>query len=321
MKSSCVKVPKSNGETLRKKLIEIGAMDKSLKIKSDDRFLYIPIVDRSLAPAGAKLAIEQFDAIKKPKTIEEILGFEPSYEIIGDIAILLEGNVEVGKTLLQVHKNVKTVLVALSPVEGEFRVRRYRVLAGENRTETVYREHGCLYALDLQRVYFSPRLATERARVATLVGPKETVIDMFAGVGPFSILIAKHAKNVVSIDKNPDAILFLRKNIALNSIENIQIIRGDVHELSPHLKGQGDRIIMNLPHNAHEYLDDTMIITKPGAVVHYYDIQPENSFEDALEKVREAAASHGRKIKVMGIKKVRSYAPNSYNICVDFQVM
>ncbi|MFC1786949.1 class I SAM-dependent methyltransferase family protein [Halobacteriota archaeon] len=321
MKSSCVKALKSNGETLRKKLIEIGAMDRSLKIKSDDQFLYIPIVDRSLAPAGAKLAIEEFDAVKKPKTIEEILGFAPSYEVIGDIAVLLEESIEVGKAILKVHKNVKTVLVALSPVEGEFRVRRYRVIAGENRTETVYREYGFRYALDLQRVYFSPRLATERARVAALVGPNETVIDMFAGVGPFSILIAKRVKHVVSIDKNPEAIMFLRKNVALNSIANIQIIRDDVHEVSSNLKGQGDRIIMNLPHNAQEYLNDAMVMAKTGSKVHYYDIQPENSFEDAIETIREAAASHGRKIKVIGIKKVRSYAPNSYNICVDFQVM
>ena len=321
MRSSCIKVPRSNGETLRKKLIELGAMDKSLKIKSDDRFLYIPILDRKHAPAGVEVTIEQFEDIKKPKTIEEILGFAPSYEIVGDIAILLEGSIEVGKAILQVHKNVKTVLVALSPVKGEFRVRRYRVIAGENRTETVYKEHGCLYALDLQRVYFSPRLSTERARVAALVKPNETVIDMFAGVGPFSILIAKRAKHVISIDKNPEAILFLRKNMALNSIMNIRVIGDDVHELSPHLKCQGDRVIMNLPHNAHEYLDDTMIIAKPGAVVHYYDIQPENSFEDAIETVREAAVRHGCKTKVLGIRKVRSYAPNRYNICIDFQVM
>lgn len=140
MKSSCVKAPKSDGETVRKKLIEIGAMDTSLKIKSDDRFLYIPIVDESLALAGAEIIIEQFDTIKKSKTIEEILGFAPSYEIIGDIAILLEGSIEVGKAILKVHRNVKTVLVPISPVEGEFRVRRYKVLTGENRTETVYRE-------------------------------------------------------------------------------------------------------------------------------------------------------------------------------------
>ncbi|MDD2777931.1 MAG: class I SAM-dependent methyltransferase family protein [Methanocellales archaeon] len=321
MRSSCVKVPKSNGETFRKKLIEIGAMDTSLKIKSDDLFLYIPIFDGSLAPAVADVTIEQFDAVKKPKSIEEIIGFSPSYEIIGDIAILPEGSIDVGTALLKVHKNVKTVLVALSPVEGEFRVRRYRILAGENRTETVYREYGCMYTLDLQRMYFSPRLATERARVAALVKPKETVIDMFAGVGPFSILIAKRAEHVVSIDKNPDAILFLRKNVALNSISNIQVIRDDVHEVSSHLKSQGDRIIMNLPHNAREYLDDAMVMAKTMATVHYYDIQPENSFEEALETIREAATRNGRDINVLGIKKVRSYAPKSYNICVDFQVM
>jgi len=321
VRSSCVKVPKSNGETFRKKLIEIGAMDTSLKIKSDDRFLYIPIFDGSLAPAGTDVTIEQFDAVQKPKSIGEILGFSPSYEIIGDIAVLPEGSIDVGAALLKVHKNVKTVLAALSPVEGEFRVRRYRILAGENRTETVYREYGCMYALDLQRVYFSPRLATERARVAALVRPKETVIDMFAGVGPFSILIAKRAKHVVSIDKNPDAILFLRKNAALNSLANIQVIRDDVHEVSSHLKSQGDRLIMNLPHNAQEYLDDAMVMAKPTATVHYYDIRPEDSFEEALKTIREVATRNGREINVLGIKKVRPYAPKSYNICVDFQVM
>ena len=321
VRSSCVKVLKSNGETLRKKLIELGAMDKSLRIKSDDRFLYIPILDKKLVPAGTEVTIEKFEKFEKPKTLEEILGFAPSYEIAGDIAILTEGSMEVGKAILKVHKNVKTVLVALSPVKGEFRVRRYRGIAGERRTETVHKEYGCLYALDLQRVYFSPRLSTERARVAAQVKPNETVIDMFAGVGPFSVLIAKRVKRVIAIDKNPDAILFLRKNIALNSITNIQIIEGDVHEVSPNLKGQGDRIIMNLPHSAEEYLDDAMVIAKPGAIFHYYDIQPEDSFEEAIGAVRKAAAFQGRKIKVIGMRKVRSYAPHRYNICIDFQVM
>ena len=326
VRSPCVKVIKSSGESVRKVLIELGAVDRSLKIKSDGRFLYIPVQNQERIPPNLEITNKEFKKMKKPKTLEDILGFMPSFDVIGDIAILdtetsRNNAEEIARAILAVHKNVRTVLSAITPVTGEFRTREFRVITGEPRTDTIYKEHGCRYLVDLQHIYFNPRLSTERARIAGRVRRDETVIDMFAGVGPFSILIAKRAKQVIAIDINPDAIKFLRENVHLNSVTNIEIIQGDVREVAVGLKGRADRIIMNLPHSAHEYLNEALIMLKRGGTIHYYDIGHEDDlFDGAVETIRNATALHHMEIEILGRKKVKSYAPHQYHICIDVQV-
>jgi len=320
VKSLCVKVPKAKGESTRKRLVELGILNKSLKIRSDDRFLYIPVFNRKNIPPGMEIVTMEFEKAKKRETVEDILGFAPSYDLIGDIAILTEEDANVAKAVLAVHKKVRTVLCPTSTTTGEFRVRDFKVIAGEPKTETIYKEHGCRYVVDIQRAYFNPHLSTERARVAAQVRPDETVVDMFAGVGPFSILIAKRAKHVIAIDKNPDAIQFLRKNVELNSVTNIEIFQGDVREVASDLKGRADRVIMNLPHKASEFLDEAIIMLKPKGIIHYYDIRHEDDIEGAIRVVREIAMHRGVDINILDTRKVHSYAPHKYIICVDCQV-
>ncbi|MDI6888795.1 MAG: class I SAM-dependent methyltransferase family protein [Methanocellales archaeon] len=320
MKSLCVKVPRAKGESTRKRLAELGILDKSLKIQSDDQFLYLPVLNEKNIPPGMEIVTKGFEKAKKHETIGDILGFVPSYELIGDIATLAEEDVNVAKAILATHKNVRTVLCPTSLTTGEFRVRDFKIIAGEPRTETVYKEHGCRYAIDLQRAYFNPHLSTERARISAQVEPDEMVIDMFAGVGPFSILIAKRAKRVIAIDKNPDAILFLRKNVELNSITNIEIIQGDVREVAPRLRGRADRVIMNLPHTASEFLNEAIEMLKSKGVIHYYDIRHEDDLEGAIHTIQGVAAHSGVGIKILNTRKVHSYAPHKYIVCVDCQV-
>ncbi|ATZ61411.2 MAG: class I SAM-dependent methyltransferase family protein [Methanosarcinales archaeon Met12] len=325
MISPCVKVIKSSGESVRKMLIELGAVDRTLKIKADERFLYIPVQNQELVPSTMEITTGDFKKMKKPRTLEEILGFAPAFDVIGDIAILdteaSRNAEEIARAILAVHKNVRTVLSAVTPVTGEFRVRKFRVIAGESRTNTTYKEHGCRYLVDLQRAYFNPRLSTERARIAEQIRHDETAIDMFAGVGSFSILIAKRAKQVIAIDINPDAIKFLRENVHLNSVTNVEAIQGDVRDVAACLKGRADRIIMNLPHSAHEYLNEALIMLKHGGTIHYYDIGHEDElFDGAIEAIRNAAALHRRNIEILNRKKVKSYAPRQYYICVDVRV-
>jgi len=320
VKSLCVKVSRAKGELTRKRLAELGILNKSLKIQSDDKFLYVPVLKKKNIPPGMEIMAMEFEKAKKRETVEDLLGFAPSYDIIGDIAILAEEDVNVAKAVLAVHKNVRTVLCPTSPTTGEFRVRDFKVVAGEPKTETVYKEHGCRYVVDIQRAYFNPHLSTERARVAAQVKPDETVIDMFAGVGPFSILIAKRAKHVIAIDKNPDAILFLRKNVELNFVTNIEIIQGDVREVASDLKGRADRVIMNLPHKASGFLNEAIAMLKPKGIIHYYDIRHEDDLEGTIRVVRETATHRGVDINIIGTRKVHSYAPHKYIICVDCQV-
>jgi tRNA (guanine37-N1)-methyltransferase len=229
----CVQVPKQSGESVRSLLVGMGAFESDAAVQRDDDYLYFPvkyeIEIRDQFP-DVRLLQRDFECVEK-QTFEDILGFTPSYDMIGDIAIIDADDPDaerIADAILLMHRNIKTVLGALSPVQGEFRVRDLRVVAGEPKTETVHKEYGCRYEIDLARVYFTQRLATERKRIADQVGGGDVVVDMFAGAGPFSILAAKSARAVVAIDKNPVATLYLERNARLNRISNMRIICSDV---------------------------------------------------------------------------------------------
>jgi tRNA (guanine37-N1)-methyltransferase len=149
-----------------------------------------------------------------------------SYDIVGDIAIIrlaknsMKHSQVVAEALMSVHRNVKTVLAQTGAVHGDFRLRKLEHIAGVDKTVTIHRESGCLLAVDVEKCYFSPRLLFERARIAKLVKNGEIVLNMFAGVGSFSIIIAKHsdAQRIYSIDVNPVAIHYMQENIRLNRV-------------------------------------------------------------------------------------------------------
>lgn len=336
MKRQCIKVPKKKGETVRRILLELEILDNFVKIGSDEAFLYLPL---SREPASDELEnfpeeiefIEfDFKLQEKKPVPENLLGFSPAYEVIGDIALLEDSELDkqkasrIAHAILQTQPNIKTVLKPLTPVIGEFRIREFEVIAGEMRTETIHREYGCRYKVDLERAYFTPRLSTERSRILSWIKEGDTVVDMFAGVGPYSILIAKSKKpsKVLAVDKNPDAVRYLRENIILNSAKNIEAVEGDAREEAKKFAGSADHVIMNLPHSAFEFLDSAVLLTKPGGIIHYYGITPEDDlFESSIELIRNAAEKTGRKIEVLDKRVVRSYAPHQYNICIEARIV
>jgi tRNA (guanine37-N1)-methyltransferase len=320
-------VPKIEGEATRRLLAESEIIDYRLKIRSDGQFVYIPVIpdisEDILLKISPSLQLTEcdFEENERSRTIEDILGFSPSFEVIGDIAVVAdEYDVKVGEAIMAVHKSVKTVLVPTTPVTGEFRVRHYRVLCGEERTTTAYREHGFVYEMDLNKVYFSPRLSTERKRVTDLVTDMELVLDMFAGVGPFAIPASKRAMYTIAVDKNPDAVEYMKKNILLNKATRIEAINADARDLRT--PQPPDRIIMNLPHSAHEFLDVAFRLISIGGIIHYYDIRPESEIFDAVVKmVRSKASESGCLVEIMNKRIVRSYSPHEYNIVLDIRVV
>lgn len=326
MRSKCVKAPKGEGENVRRMLAASEFIDQRLKIRSDEGYVYIPVISNisaeMLTRIDPSLRLEEYDfeESERFKKIEDIIGFTPSFEIIGDIAVVAEDyGVEVGRAIMEAHKNVKVVLVPTTPVTGEFRVRHYRVLCGESRTTTTYREHGFVYEMDLNKVYFSPRLATERKRVIDQVSGMELVLDMFAGVGPFAIPISKKALYTIAVDKNPDAFEYLKRNIALNKATRIEAVNADAREFRP--PQSPDRIIMNLPHSAREFLDVAFGLINIGGTIHYYDIRPEGEIFDAVVgMVRSKARESGCLIEITNKRIVRSYSPHEYNIVLDIRV-
>jgi tRNA (guanine37-N1)-methyltransferase len=207
----------------------------------------------------------------------------------------------------------------ISDVEGEFRTRRFKVVAGEVRTTTTHKEHDLRYRVDLGGAYFTPRLGTERLRIAGLVNPSEAVFDMFAGVGPFALLLAKRGSRVVAIDKNPVAVRYLRENALLNKVENIEILEGDAADLALSYKDWADHVIMNLPHSASQFIIPAMTAAKSGGCIHYYAISPEDDLYRDLALIEKAATQMGASVEVLYRGVVRSYSPRKYNVVIDFR--
>lgn len=330
LKHPCILIPKTKGEPARKVLMELDVFSKDLKIFSENDGIYLPLIRKlsqnelDLLPLDAKQEEKEFESHEKFLTLEGILGFTPSYEVVGDIALIEadEPHAEqIAAALLQFHKNVKTVLGAISAVEGEFRTRRFKVLAGEPRTDTVHKDHGLKYSVDLSRAYFTPRLSTERQRIVSQIKEDDVVVDMFAGVGPYSIPIAKKCKHVIAMDKNPDAIYFLNENVKLNSVINIEVIEGDANEIVKNYKGMGNHVLMNLPHSADAFLDAAVYATAPAGIIHYYGMTHEDDLYDgSIELIRTAARKADRNIEVLECRSVRSYAPHQYNVCIEVRI-
>ena len=258
-----------------------------------------------------------------------------SFDIIGDIAVIrlpkeaIRYKKLVAEAIMHIHKNVKSVWAQTSPVSGDFRLRTLEWIAGENRSETVYKEYGCVFKVDLKKCYFSPRLSYERMRIARLVQPKEIVVNMFAGVGCYSIIIAKHseAEKIFSIDINPHAVKYMKENIRLNKVEEKIIpILGDAKEvIEKNLSKTADRVLMPLPEKAYEFLETAIQALKPkGGWIHYYSFEHarknENPIEKAKLKVMEKFEELGISHKVAFGRIVRGTGPNWYQIVLDLEV-
>ena len=266
---------------------------------------------------------------------EELGLLKSSLEIIGDIAVLKVPDVlaskqaQIAVALMEWNRRIKVVMKQTSPVVEEFRIRNLSWVAGEKRTETIHCEHGCRFRVDVAKVYFSPRLQFERRRIAGLVKPGEVVLNMFAGVGCFSILIAKRASpaKVYSVDINPAAVEYLRQNIQLNKVEGVVIpILGDAREaLSQGLTGIADRVLLPLPEKAYDYLGVAVSALKGGGgFIHYYDFVYAKEKEEAIgkvtEKVRERLTSLGRNFEVASARVVRTVGPNWYQVVLDLSI-
>ena len=322
MESQYIRASKNRGEHTRRELIELGVVDKNLKIRTEKDDLLIPVLKHI---EGYEIGIGDFEEVIIERSPAQILGFSPAYEQIGDIAIIDRHQPqaqEVAKVLLKQNR-IKTVLQAETSVTGEYRTRSVSILAGERRTETLYRENECRYLLDLSKVYFTPRLSTERMRIADKIKDGDKVVDMFAGVGPFSILIAKKfpSTHVIAIEKNPDAVRYLKENVKLNKVENVKIIDRDARDAVKEISG-ADHVIMNLPHSAIEFLDAAFGVLKNGGIIHFYAIAHENDlFDGILKRIEAVAGLSGLQIVPMEKRIVRPYAPYQFNICIDFQVL
>ena len=321
-------------ETIRRYLFDNNILRNDLKIKKDNNYVYFPIKSIPKTLKSYKLINNEFEKrTTKPTTYKEIVSIPEtlknqlptSYDVIGNIILvklpkdLLKYKKEIGKALLQSNKNIKTVCLS-EPVAGELRTRNIAIIAGEKNTKTIHKEYELSFEVDIQKTYFSPRLATERKRVASLVKPGEIVVDMFTGVAPFSIMIAKYAspKIIYAIDKNSEAIKYAKENIKKNNVlDKVEIIHADAKKIHKILEVKADRIIMNLPFSAHMFFKNTLKITKKSSIIHYYDILKEEEIQERINELKKLAEENKTILTYLNIRKIKTYAPREFYIGID----
>ena len=324
METPCVRVPREDGEQTRADLDDRGILAQDYEIVVEDGDIYIPVTDAGAVPESLTVVSREVPARQTQTLPEDILGFEPSYERLGDIVIVDEDDPDraqaIADALVESSIPVETVLTRASKVKGTERLREWDLLYGDS-TETVHREYGCSFALDVTEVYFSPRLATERHRVVEQVAAEEQVLDMFAGVGPFVVPFAARGAQAVGVDVNPVAIEYLRENAQRNGVaERVTAIEGDVREVAHDYTDWADRLVMNLPHSADEFLDTAVRLAGDSCVLHYYDIQHEDDPYAPGERAIREAADEAYDVTVENRHTVRSYAPHELNVCLDVRL-
>lgn len=349
----CAKIAKRSGQKVLHALGEMGLIHNAYKVASENATLLLPLVAmpsavqqarlKALEPALMLIEAEVPASAKTPTVLgilseslpPHLLSSVPrSIDHIGDI-VVIELPVElwphrdvVGNAILAIEKRTRTVLAKSGPVSGTFRVRDYEVIAGEDKTTTVHRENGCLFHLDLSKVYFTPRLSHEHERVATLARQGETVIDLFSGVGPYAIQVAKRLSEVkvYAVDLNPAAVQYLNRNILLNKVwDRVTAIEGDAREVvRAKLVGVADRVIMNLPSQATAFLDAAcMALKAEGGVIHHYAFAAQDESRERLQvAATEAIRLAGRAVaSIVATRTVRPVAPREYLTAMDLRVI
>jgi len=331
----CIKVPLKDAEKLKKELISHDLLDKDYAVKKDKDFIYFPVKKKFKTHYEFKRRLLEKKDVQTnlkssltAKLKENDLKFlRKSMDTVGNIAILeipdelVKKEKLIAQEVLNINKHIKTVLKK-GKHEGVYRIQKLEHLAGKKTKETIYKENNVLLKLDVEKVYFSPRLSSERKRIMEMIKKPEDVLVMFSGCAPYVCVIAKNttAKSVYGVEINPVGHDYAIQNILLNKLTNAFAFVGDVKMVVPNLNMKFDRIIMPLPKSADNYLEVAFSVSKKGAIIHFYDFQKEGEFDMSAEKIRKACKIAGKKCKILNIVKCGQSAPREFRICVDFQV-
>jgi tRNA (guanine37-N1)-methyltransferase len=329
-----ISVRLKDAETVRHYLNKQGLLRKDLQVIKEEEYLYFPVLEIPKGLRNCKQVMRAFEERKqKPQSYKELVSLpEPlhgilptSYDIVGDIILIkLAEDLRpyrhvIGEALLRTHRNVH-VVCRVNPVSGELRTRDVEVIAGEHRTVTTHTEYGLSLSVDIQATYFSSRLSSERKRIADLVQPEETIVDMFAGVAPFSIMIARYAapRIVYAIDKNKEAVKFAEHNVRQNHVlDKVEVIKADASQVATIVPQKADRIIMNLPFTAHRFFSTALSIANATCMIHYYDILNEDAIPERICDLNTIASSQGFNLSNHMVHRIKSYTPREFYIGID----
>lgn len=271
-------------------------------------------------------------ALKRRLSKKQIELLPRAFDVVGNIAIInlpeeLRKKVIIRKVASELLKlkHVKTVVMKEGKVKGRLRKATYKIIGGEKTFETIHKENKTLMKINISKVYFSPRLASDRLDIAKKIKKGELVLVMFAGVLPYALVIAKHAKpeKIYAIEINKSAEKYAKENIKINKINNIVFIRGDVKKVVPSLakKIKFDRIVMPRPQIKKTFLKEAFLVAKKSCMIHFHDFLAKEEIAKVGERLKEEARKLGKKIRVVSIKKIGEIAPYKYRIRIDFKVL
>ena len=347
-------VDKPRSEAAIESLRAEGVYDDSRRVREYDAdAVALPVTD---PPAETRVrdVIRQVDPEPRTPDLEDRLaerGWSDadlesapnSWAVIGDVVVVRvpegcpdEG--ELGEALLELQ-GAESVLadegVANDGTAGTHREPRRRLLAGRRDTETIHTEHGTRYALDPATVLFSPGNQAERARMGELVEPGERVFDMFAGIGYFTLPMARAGAAVTATEVNPTSFRYLLENAVLNDVaDRVDAYRADCRDLAGTL--EADRVVMGYygsadgvdgeghgtrREEAHEFLPDALSSLVSGGILHYHEATPESRlWERPLERLESAVAAAGRELEVLETRRVKSHSAGVAHVVVDGRV-
>jgi tRNA wybutosine-synthesizing protein 2 len=327
-----VRVKSSVAQDAIKFLRGRGHLDEERMIKQHDGYVEIPVT-KAPSERGWELVQQPEPIPRAPRLSHELikksLGLEGEvaralrhWRLLGEVLVisLPEGTrnkEEIARGLLRLIPRAKSV-INCQGISGVHREPEAELIAGDSSV-TIHRENDCLYKLDPLRVMFSSGNQGERRRMATISNPNETVLDMFAGVGQFTIPLAKYSspRRVIAIEKNPTAYSYLTENIKLNQLGNVEAIKGDCRDVSP--RGVADRVIMGY-FNSEDFLPTALDALRGSGVIHHHTLVNKHRLPERAEGLAASIEERGYSVKVIGLKKVKSYAPSLHHYVIDLSV-
>lgn len=325
------------GEDAKRVVRTLGIGRADLKVGRRDNLLFVPL-SRPIDPPHPEMRCEvaEFSSSRPPKSYKEVVqvpdrirpNLPTSFDVVGDIVLIkIPDDLRVygpaiGIAILKVHKNIKGVFHD-DGVQGPYRLRTLKSLAGSDATRTAHVEYGARFEVDVAKAYFSPRLANEHERVAALVGPDEVVADLTAGVGPFSVLIGRKrsGKKVYAVDLNPDAVALLKQNLSAHRLDaKVDAVHADARDwlaTAPPIH----RAIVNLPQGGEDIALAAAAKLAPGGTLHFYRMWNQADKDAKVEALRAAlTASAGREARVVDVHVVHAYSPTDRLYAVDLRL-
>ncbi len=338
MLAACTEL--KNAETLRQHLVSKKAVHQGFLPIKELGFIYFPLAKRLPVPRGKVVNVSfAFPEKEKSASVEELLRNELSsremkllpraQEIVGTIMVLeipealQKYEHAIAQAYLKANKSIRTVVKKARMHEGPFRLRKVTVLAGRSIKETIHRENGIRLKLDLEKTYFSARLAHERLRIAQQVAKGEDVLVMFSGAAPYPLVIAKNseASRITGIEINPLAHQYGQENVTMNKFtKRIDLKLGDVRDLLPKMRRKFDRIAMPLPKTGEEFLDIALPAVKTGGVIHLYAFLREEEIAGYRKNVLGICKKLGNSAKILRVVQCGQFAPGVSRYCVDMKV-